>query len=170
MVPFNYSNSIAVPLSPVLDQGRTFCACFIIELNYVAVGTFDREEIHPRLLQIHRPVECRPEFPRSPLPARAEELLDNQYRLRLSNSDEAEMDDYPRAKDGDELRRVIETAVNRARNKWWTRDYSNSTWTPPVFRAEDVGYFDPDPDANHLELTETYPICHNVFAFKDRLG
>lgn len=39
----------------------------------------------------------------------------------------------------------------------------------PGFRAQDIGYFDPDPDVQSIEAKETHRIYHNVFAFTDRL-
>lgn len=81
------------------------------------------------------------------------------------------MDNFSRASAGVELRQIVKTAVNRARNQWWAIDpkaYS-STWEPPVFRAQEIGYFDPDPDAKHVEFKETYRVYHNVFVFIDRL-
>ena len=42
------------------------------------------------------------------------------------------------------------------------------TYTP-VFRARDVGYFDPNPDVPAIEVKDNYNIYHNVFSFINRL-
>ena len=40
----------------------------------------------------------------------------------------------------------------------------------PQFRARDVGYFDPDPQAAPTEVKDNHKVYHNVFSFTNRLG
>ena len=46
---------------------------------------------------------------------------------------------------------------------------NNGSTTTPSFRARDVGYFDPNPDVEPVEVKETHQVYHNVFSFTNRV-
>ena len=76
----------------------------------------------------------------------------------------------------DQLAAIMANAMRMAGMNQQSRNQSQQqlsqqdrTPQPPVFRARDVGYFDPNPDVPSIEVKENHNIYHNVFSFTNRL-
>ena len=110
-----------------------------------------------------------------------------QGRQILINLDDINLDDLRRT-----IEATVDNAVNSAVSRALKRTTSNSgppghprpsklpgepgittanygTSNPSIFRARDVDYFDPNSEAEPVEVTENYRIYHNIFSFTNRL-